>query len=1201
MTEKKSEQAPQDEPQPKPEEKKTKPLKKKHKRFYHFRTFWIILLILIGYAVTAGLNWALNDREYQLKAAAYIYQKTQTKLEFSDVHFNLFTGRITGADLFVHSEKNNVTTTLKGFVLKYNPYYLWIGRLKLTAITASEFYLDTSEMIVAKKQPTKKNLKNFPNYLKHINLSEAHINQFHWKQPKETLLKFDNLKLTSKFGSAVHTSPLRMEIDTLEYRGKHHVFFRRMNFDGFFLFDFSKPFIFDQTKISARLEIEDTLLAFYRTPKPWLTDKAWDDDLVPLLKQYYPEKIPDDHTYLSIKDAFIDFHKSKQVVMLNRFRVNIHNAALQGKGRWQLQNSEFDVSIDTADPISLSKLPLGQSKFRQAFEKFTVNLKANGRVKSLEDNDVSIDLKTRLMGNLANPIAGDVTGALKGKIKNGELHSNNIEVKVAKGKLIARTNTSLKNLTTQTSFTATDIDIHTVVRFFSSINIPCVAQASGMVTGKLKNPNIYVDMTSDNAMYQFLNFGKARGKLTIQNKKLDFTINSAGSDVGTSTLSIDVNNVFKPMIQVMHLKSKFENINIKKLLNSKRLDGMIGGEFNLTRNKGVVSATGHFLAKDFTFWDRKVGFVDFTTKINKRQAIIKPITIEMSDPEKTIISPTGLIFDFDDYGYRFSGTVIPGLKLSGHYEKVNQDIVHMKFHPQDLNLDIFSQVLPVIPEQSALTGNGDLTYHTKDPFLSKMQSQISKFYIHSQDGSIELNKRAGFNYHSKAFVFRGFDVTIGQGRVVLDGAVGFESNSALKVKGGVDFTPLVDYNPFISETETPIDVDLTLKGNIFKPNVFGKVTLNKDVVKFRNVESELSNMIGVLRFNGNKIHFDNFAFDYDDAPMTLKGYITTDYEKVTGADLLIKGNEVPFYLFGDLSLLIDLDMRLKGSYPMTLSGNMNIVEGQWTRNFVITNFFIKPIAPDLLEEEKDTLAGLPLTTRYNVKVTNTGDMLIQNNLADLELNLDLDMHGSFAKPDFIGQMDFLGGQIHALGITFDDATGFAQFKKGSGIFPQVSLTARKEIQGYNIAANLDGKAENLRLRLYATPALDHREILSLVFYGQTPDQLTESDRQNFTRTAAISQLATILANPLQKLSGIDRVQVSARHDRPQETVQRLAVGKKLSNRFDISFTTDLGINDPERAFELRYQVLDNFYLIAAKDVVGRNRYRFDVSLHFEAY
>ncbi|MBU0505796.1 translocation/assembly module TamB domain-containing protein [bacterium] len=1199
MTEKKPEQPAPDMPQTTPEQDKTKPLKKKHKRFYHFRTFWIILLIIIGYAVTAGINWALNDRAYQLKAADYIYQKTGTKLEFSDVHFNLFTGRITGADLFVHSEKNKVKTSLKEFTLKYNPYYLWIGRLKLTEIIASEFYLDTSEMIVAKKKQA--NLKNVPTYLKHIYLSKAQIKKFNWKQPKETILKFDNLKLTSKFGSAVHTSPLRMEIDTLEYRGKHHIFFRRMNFDGFFLFDFSKPFIFDQTKLSARLEIEDTLLAFYRTPKPWLTDKAWDDDLEPLLKQYYPDKIPDDHTYLSVKDAFIDFHKSKQVVMLNRFRINIHNAALEGKGRWQLQNNDFDVAINTADPIPLSKLPLGQSKFRQAFEKFTIDLKAKGRVKSLEENDVSLDLKTRLIGNLANPIAGDVTGSIKGKIKNGELHSNNIELNVAQGKLLARTNTSLRKLTTQTSFTASNIDVHTVVGFFSSIKIPCIAQASGMVTGKLNNPNIYVDMTSDNAMYQFLNFGKARGKLTIQNKKLDFTINSVGSDMGQSMLRMDVNNVFKPMIQVMHLTSKFENMNIKKLLNSKRMDGVIGGEFNLTRNKGIVSAKGHFLAKDFTFFEEKVGFIDFIATINERTALIKPITVELSHTEKTLISPTGLTFDFDDYGYRFSGTVIPGLKMSGYYEKINEDIVHMKFHPQDLNLDIFAQVLPVTPEQSGLTGDAELTYHTKDPFLSKMQSQISKFYIHSQDGDIELNNKAGFNYHDKAFVFRGFDVTLGQGRVVLDGAVGFESNSALKIKGGVDFTPIVDYNPFISETETPIDVDLTLKGNIFKPSVFGKVTLNKDVVKFRNVEAELSNMMGVLRFNDNKIHFDDFTFDYDDAPMTLKGYITTDYEKVTGADLLIKGNEVPFYLFGDLSLLIDLDMRLKGSYPMTLSGNMNIVEGTWTRNFVITNFFIKPIAPDLLEEEKETLAGLPLTTRYNVKITNTGDMLIQNNLADLELNLDLDMQGSFEKPDLIGQMDFLGGKIHALGITFDDATGFAQFKKGSGIFPLVSLTARREIQGYNIAANMDGKAENLRLRLYATPALDHREILSLVFYGQTPDQLTESDRQNFTRTAAISQLATILADPLQKFYGIDHVQVSARHDRPQETVQRLAVGKKLSDRFDISFTTDLGINDPERAFELRYQVLDNFYLIVAKDVVGRNRYRFDVSWHFEAY
>ncbi|EKD52228.1 MAG: hypothetical protein ACD_62C00082G0007, partial [uncultured bacterium] len=426
------------------------------------------------------------------------------------------------------------------------------------------------------------------------------------------------------------------------------------------------------------------------------------------------------------------------------------------------------------------------------------------------------------------------------------------------------------------------------------------------------------------------------------------------------------------------------------------------------------------------------------------------------------------------------------------------------------------------------------------------------------------------------------------------------ANSSLHVKGEVDFGPLVDYNPFISEAETPITVDVTVRGDYHKPDLNGTVTLDKDTLRFRKVWADISNMTGTLKLSGNRIASDKLTLAFDDGPMTLKGYITTDWEKVTGADLDIKGREVPLHPFEGLNLLADIKMRLKGVNQLHLSGDFNIVEGKYSRNFTITNFFIKPVVEEF-QEERNTLAGLPLTTQYELRVNNSGDMLIENNLADLEMNLDLELKGTIEKPYLLGQIDFLSGSVHAFGITFDDAKGFAQFGQKSGIVPEVSLNSRKEIQGYDITAGVDGQADNLRLKLFATPALDHREILSLVFYGQTPDQLTASDRRNFTQTAAISQLATILSEPLNQLSGLDMIEVTARNDRPQETVQRLTVGKKLSDRFDLVFTTDLGITNPERAFEIRYQIFDNFYFIAAKDIVGRDRYRFDINYHLEAY
>lgn len=439
----------------------------------------------------------------------------------------------------------------------------------------------------------------------------------------------------------------------------------------------------------------------------------------------------------------------------------------------------------------------------------------------------------------------------------------------------------------------------------------------------------------------------------------------------------------------------------------------------------------------------------------------------------------------------------------------------------------------------------------------------------------------------------------GDGRFTLDGAFGLKNNSDLKIKGKIDFVPLVDFNPFISESENPIQVDLTLKEDLTKPKVYGTVSFENDAIRFRRMDVDLEEMNGKVRFEGNRISTDQIRFNYDDAPVKLSGWITTDYEQITSADLAIQGREVLFYPVSGMPLLSDINLKLIGGSELLLKGSINIVDGQYSRDFTLTNFILKADVDD--EDPSPTIAGLPLNTRYQLRIQNTGDLTIQNNVADLELNADLDLVGTFENPNLVGQVDFISGQINAFGIDFDNATGFAQFKKGKGLSPDVSITAKKEIQGYNISARIEGVLENLRLRLDSSPALSHREILSVIFYGATPDFLTNDTRRNFTQTAAISQLASILANPLEKLSGLDVLRVSSRRESSTDRIQRLAVGKKLSDRIDFAFTTDLGITDPERAFELRYQIFDNFYLIAAKDVVRENRYRFDFNYRFELH
>lgn len=1180
------------------EDKKIKKPKKVHK----LRLFWILIFFGIYLLLLGALNIAINVESIQRQFTDFVYTKTRTILIYKKLHFNLFTGDIEGDDIAIKAEKTNLDLSLQKFKFSYNPLYMWIGRFKITKIQAEQIWIDSSELI-----KTEKNKKKIavPKFLQRIKLDSAKIKTFYWKQAEDKSLAIDDINIRSRFGSNFSRSPLNLKVSKLEYQApKFDGFIENIELDGFFLLDFSKQFIFDETKIALKGTVKNTLLGFNRKPKPWLESEPWDPDMDPIITKHYNNQIPTNRTFLFLNEVGFDLQKSQRQIYLKELEVDLFDSVFEGWGQHNLLNKNTQIQFRTKSPMPLSKLPLGQAKIRHSFEDFSVDAKIKGQFKNLNSHQLNIDLNTKLLNNLVNPQAKNLDLNLKALFKNKVLKTNDLNATLGPGTLNGSATLDLNQKTVQSRFDLKEIDTLTVVRFFSKINVPAWANATATINGALNNPTFNIDLQTPNVGYEFLQLGPANAKLSIINKAFKLDVKTTPQSHASSQLTLNISNVFDPFQQTIQLRSTHQNVNIRDLFKTDVLSGTLNGRFDLDRTKSAkITAQADLVANDFAAWDKIFGQLNLKSKIIDKFAKIAPLSLKMKDTQKTFTTNSGLEFRFDDDGFQLKGELPNQMPLKATYKKESPGkVIDFEFFPSKMPLDLFSPLLPFSINESSLSGKINLNYKTEDPLASSMTSQIRDARIVTTEGEFLLLSPTVFKYNDQSFVFNRMRLKEGLGEVNLDGRLSvMNTNSNLTIKGLVDFRPLVDFNPFISDSETPIPLNVTVKGDLLKPDLYGKVTLNESSIRFRKVPADLTEMNGELQLNGKKFSTKDLKLNYDDAPVTVNGWITTDYEKILSASLHLKGNEVPLHPFPGLDLYSDVDMSIVGQNQLTLKGKMNILEGQYNQPVTLTNFIIQPVVTDD-EDDSNTFAGLPLNTRLNLQISNTGDLQIKNNLAELEMNADLELFGTIDQPDLVGQLDFLNGKINAFGVSFENASGYAQFKRRKGLVPEMNLIARKEIQSYTILARIEGDAENLRLKLGSQPALDRREILSIIFYGQTPDLLTTDRRRNFTQTAAISQIATILSNPLNKLSGLDVFEVSSRRETSaQDSIQRLSVGKTLSDRFDVAFTTDIGIDDPERAFELRYQLFDNFYFIMAKDVVVDNRYRFDINYRLESY
>lgn len=1143
---------------------------------------------------------ALNDRANQETLATLLLEKTRIKADFKNLSISLFTGEFSGEDIALNFQKTDLSFELKKFSIRFNPLSFLIAKIDITAVFAEEIHLDTSH--VTPSEPDKTKSAQIPQFLRRLSLKRAAVDRFHWNQGVKGSLFVGKTRIKSRFGSLFFQSPTTMTVTDLKYLGaKIHFFTDRIVQDGFFIFDLSQPRIIDESRVAMRVDVTNILLSIAKKKKPWLTNPGFDADLTAEIKRRYPEAIPDDRSYLLLNRLVADFEKNRGSAILNSFLVDLDGSRLKGSGHFNRATGIAALKLSSDKPMPFSRLPFGQAQIRQAFDKFTLDLGVSGNVTSLERHDLNVSLKAGLIGNKTSEADGDVSVTINGAIKKAVLTTEAFSIAMNDGRIDGKGSLGLKDGAANVAFNCSKMDALTIVRLFSTVNIPAITDCQGSLTGNVKNPRLAISMSSADAGYEFLHFGPAHGDLLVDNGNLKLVVDSTSGDVGNSHLTLAIRDVFDSFKQATDLDTRHEGIDVRKLLKAQSLDGRISGTFSLKRRDTENTATGDFKATGFVFFARKVGDIATKIALKKRHLDVAPITIDVATPKITVVSQKGIAFDFDDTGYTLVGALLPELGIKGIFKKADRTHLKLDLDARSLPLKAFGSLLPFEPKEASLTGHFALDYAIYAPIDSRMKGQIGKLLLQLPEGDVVLERPASLDYDGRAFRFARMPLKIGEGVLTVDGAFGMEQNSSLHISGDVDFNAFADFNPFIAEADRPIAVDVTLKNDIMKPDVFGKAQFKGNSVSFRNLQAELDDIRGETRFDGKKISFGGMTLSYDDAPLSLDGFVTTDYAQISTAGLTLSGDEVPVHLENGLNALVDVDLKLAGASPIVISGKANVVEGQYNRDFGLANFIVRARDQNLGEERTRPFAMLPDATRIDIGIKNTGDFTIKNGLAELEMQADLKLVGTLAKPGVEGQIDFVSGKVNAFGIGFEDATGYAQFKRNDGLDPEISVVAKKEIQEYEIKAQAEGRLSNLRLKLDATPSLDRRDILALLFYGQTPDQLVGEKHHQFTQTAAISQLASVLSGPIGQLSGLDVVEVSGRQESSNATVQRLSVGKSLSQRLNLMFTTDLGVEDPERAVEMEYQLFDNFYFIAAKDVGDSTRYRFDVSFRLQSY
>ncbi|MGH7858900.1 MAG: translocation/assembly module TamB domain-containing protein, partial [Candidatus Binatia bacterium] len=209
-----------------------------------------------------------------------------------------------------------------------------------------------------------------------------------------------------------------------------------------------------------------------------------------------------------------------------------------------------------------------------------------------------------------------------------------------------------------------------------------------------------------------------------------------------------------------------------------------------------------------------------------------------------------------------------------------------------------------------------------------------------------------------------------------------------------------------------------------------------------------------------------------------------------------------------------------------------------------------------------------------------------NATVELEGGVWVDKAPGVTQPSISGAIRTVRGWATFQKKRFVISQGQIVFTGGTEIVPTLDIVAQYRRSGYLIEAVVGGSAQKPSLDLRSDPNLEQADILSVLLFGKTAEELNEGQQSALgdqAQQVAASYAATALAQSAARELGVEEMGIQIE----ELTTERVAVGKYLTERTYVRVGQEVG-GDQGQEVALEYEIFRNWEFVASTTSTGNN-------------
>ncbi len=489
-----------------------------------------------------------------------------------------------------------------------------------------------------------------------------------------------------------------------------------------------------------------------------------------------------------------------------------------------------------------------------------------------------------------------------------------------------------------------------------------------------------------------------------------------------------------------------------------------------------------------------------------------------------------------------------------------------------------------------LTGQVQASGNIRDAARASVQVDLQGFRLLYQDVPLLQSDRIVLQLADRKLTVPPIELALlSSGSLKVQGDARLGGSMNMQVDGRIPLAVAKYFSDELSDATGNMILQGKLTGSSVDPLIDGRIDMENIGMTVPGLVQKLHDLNGRIIMTPTDIRIDNLRGFLDTGSFIVNGTVAHERFVPKQLNLGLQAKALPLEVADTLSLLLNADINITGKNRLaSVTGEIVLLEG----------LYYKDVEMNLLEMatvRKRTVAppAKPVSLPYfdavklDVKIKNRQPFYVQNNLADLEISPDLRVGGGLARPIINGRAQVNSGTLTFQKRTFEVTKGIIDFINPYRTEAAIDIEGQTTIRTWTITLAVKGTPDNLQLKLSSVPAESDSDILSLILFGQTGQELVAGEGGSKRSNAQImaGMIAETYGGDIKKNTGVDILQLESGAGQDTDGT-KVTVGKHLSDRITLKYAVESKDGTVVQRAIAEYKLLERILLSGFQDNQG---------------